>query len=196
VGTNDSTGRAPPKPGAWSSRGLATGRAHVFRRHSRIPVLIDDPLLGYPVEMDVKVKYADGATEALETDKYGVVLVAPDHGPWADLEFTTELREHRARVFIDVKDAALDEGVWRRLVNLGYVTDPEAPAAPPSDDALMAIVESFRADHGIEPVGDLDDRTREAVELSYRAATPWGKRERPAPPGAEDRPWVSKGERS
>lgn len=60
-------------------------------------------------------------------------------------------------------------GAYQRLVNLGFVADPDSPAAGSESavDPLAAAVAAFQRSRGTAPTGVLDDATREALRSAY-----------------------------
>lgn len=136
-------------------------------------VLIDDPLLGLLTGLSVSVHYQDGSTEPLTTDADGVIEVARDRGTHVKLEWETELARYDEIAFIVLDPVATASGAWQRLVNLGYLREPE-PTEP--EDLERALAE-FQAEHGLEPTAELDDETRQALEESVDSATMWSERD-------------------
>jgi hypothetical protein len=147
-------------------------------RDGRVPVLLEDPFLGFLSDLAVQVTYASGAGEALTTDRAGIVRVLADKGAYVDLEFTTSLRKHALRIFVFPESTSTDAGAWQHLVNLGFVATEKPPAAPPTETALERPVSEFQAAHGITPTGALDEKTRAAIKKAHEAMVPWSEEER------------------
>jgi len=159
-----------------SAQGLVKKKAKfkgVASAPNRCPILLDDPFLGFLSGISVTVKYPDGSDELLTTDDDGMIKVRTDRGAYVDLKFETELRMHEMRVFVVLEDVSTPKGAWQRLVNMGYVDDPEPPPKPFSEDYLAAAVEEFQSEHGIRPTGELDSRTQSALDSSHDSTVPW-----------------------
>ena len=107
-------------------------------------------------QTQVEVVFADGSTATTTTNdsgKFVVEMVSPqevgkiryritDTDP-TDVVFFEDF-------FIDVQGSNTDEGVRRRLHNLGYLTD----------DDLSSAVTAFQAVHGLDTTGEADLETR------------------------------------
>jgi len=161
---------------ASSAQGAVKKKAKfkgVVTASNRCPILLDDPFLGFLSGISVTVKYPDGSDELLTTDDDGMIKVRTDRGAYVDLKFETELRMHEMRVFVVLEDVSTPKGAWQRLVNMGYVDDPEPPPKPFSEDYLAAAVEEFQSEHGIRPTGELDSRTQSALDSSHDSTVPW-----------------------
>jgi outer membrane protein OmpA-like peptidoglycan-associated protein len=144
----------------------------------RLRILLDDPFLGFLPGISVKVNYASGTNETLVADERAGIAVLVDQGNFADLEFKTSLTSHSLRVFILLAGVSTRAGAWQRLVNLGYVHNPQPPSEPPSDDALATAVAEFQASHGIVPTGLVDGPTAQAIETSYDLTVAWQDEQR------------------
>ncbi len=140
-------------------------------------IRLDDPLLGFLGGVKVEVNYEDGSKEKLTTNDAGTFEVRSNQGDFVDLKFTTELREHQMRVFPNPGDLATSMGVWRRLVNLGCVAGAEPPKEPPSEEVLARAVETFQAERGIAPTGEVDESTRSQLEADGSPDEAWGEAE-------------------
>ena len=90
--------------------------------------------LGILNDMEVSVRYADGTADSQKTNSEGVLFLEiglwSEEGNFVDLEFETELRVHKLRVFLVTEHASTPNGAWQRLVNLGYVSEEEPKAEP------------------------------------------------------------------
>jgi hypothetical protein len=111
---------------------------------------------GIPVEgVQVEVSFDDGRTERAQTNSVGnfVVMMKQQHES-GKIRYTlpsegtveTALRDH---FFIEMPRTDSDDGLRRRLYNLGYLGDDDLPAA------LIA----FQATHGFPTTGEADQET-------------------------------------
>ena len=147
-------------------------------KRGRVSVLLDDPFLGFLSNMKVQANYASGSAESLSTDQGGIVRVLWDQGAYVDLEFTTTLRIHSLRIFVLPESISTPAGAWQRLVNLGFVQEPKPEKTPSTDQALERAVSEFQAAYGINPTGEMDDRTRTELSKVHEAAVPWSEEDR------------------
>jgi hypothetical protein len=67
-----------------------------------------------------------------------------------------------ADFFVDVQPIASDEGLSRRLHNLGYLQDND----------LAAAIEWFQLSHGLPPTGEADPVTREKLVAVHDGKEP------------------------
>jgi hypothetical protein len=122
------------------------------------------PGVQYQIEYSGRAKSGkadqDGfVTEVLEpgTESCTVRWQSPDDSDPVDAnkEFLYELM-----VFIELQDADTDEGVKRRLHNLGYpyIGDPDAN------------IRAFQAHHGVDITGEVDDATKAKLQSIYSDA--------------------------
>jgi len=115
---------------------------------------------GIPQEgLQVEVSFDDGRTERAQTNSVGnfVVMMKQQHES-AKIRYTipgegtveTALRED---FFIEMPGTDSDDGLRRRLYNLGYL----------DDDDLSAAVVAFQATHGFPTTGEADQETRDKL---------------------------------
>ena len=100
----------------------------------------------------VTVTFTDGSTVTATTDDAGK-FVADMADVFATAKIQYALPSGTAVTedfFIDVNDAASDEGVHRRLENLGY----------PAEDDIGAAIRAFQAAQGLDTTGVADQATR------------------------------------
>jgi hypothetical protein len=64
--------------------------------------------------------------------------------------------------FVDVEAISTEEGVRRRLHNLGYLIEDDLPRA----------VTSFQATHGLDTTGEIDDATRSKLASVHDGKEP------------------------
>lgn len=140
-------------------------------------IILDDSFLGIQSGIKVTVKYPDGSDESLTTDDDGIIIVNTDRGVYIDLEFETELKMHQMRIFVVLDDISTPSGAWQRLVNMGYVDDPEPPSEPFNEDTLAAAIEEFQSEHDINPSGEMDNNTLSKLREIYASTTPWNELE-------------------
>ena len=108
----------------------------------------------------VEVSFDDGRTERAQTNSMGnfVVMMKKQHEA-AKVRYTlpsgetfeTALRED---FFIEMPGTDSDDGLRRRLYNLGYLGD---------DDDLSAGLIAFQATHGFPTTGEADQETRDKL---------------------------------
>lgn len=132
-------------------------------RLERVDVVIDDPVLGMLPEHDVKVTYANGVKEELISDDEGVITVSAARGEYVDIAFETDIETNRLRCFVVTAAIDTDKGVWQRLVNLGYVDDPDPPSEAPDNETLKGAVQEFQVDHDFDVTGVLENEGRETL---------------------------------
>jgi hypothetical protein len=124
-----------------------------------LSVFIHDEF-GIPQEgVQVEVTFDDGRTERAQTNSVGnFVVMAKKQHESAKLRYTipeegtteTSLRED---FFIEMPGTDSDDGLRRRLYNLGYL----------DDDDLSAAVVAFQATHGFPTTGEADQETRDKL---------------------------------
>jgi len=121
------------------------------------PILIfDDPFLGLLKNMEVKFTYQDGFKADGVTDDKGVVRMAFGHGNYVDAEMSTRFGLCTRRIFVLTAEIETTDGVWQRLINLGYVPMKQPPESPPNPEKLEAALEEFQADHDLNPNGKIN----------------------------------------
>ena len=156
-----------------------------LRNNPLVELLFDDPYLGPCATIALDVDFADGSSERFMTDPAGAVVVEVARGPFADVTYEREgITQHR-RVFLKPPDVATDEGVWQRLVNLGYVPAERPGLLPETAEELAMAIEEFQADHRLPITGVADGATREKLREAHDMdRTAWRDRtpdEQPAP---------------
>lgn len=112
----------------------------------------------------VTVTFADGSTATTTTADNGkFVADMTDAFATANIQYTlpsgTAVTE---TFFIDVQDIATDEGVRRRLENLGY----------PAVDDLPAAILAFQAAQGLDTTGAADQATRDKLATVHDGGDP------------------------
>ncbi len=131
----------------------------------------------------VQVVFPDGTTTGAKTDERGA-FVAEMESPQEIGRISYDLTEEdrpdavtAAEFFVDVKGIETDEGVRRRLRNLGYLAD--------GGDVAEALT-SFQATHGLPTTGEADAETRTkltAVHDGTEPVTPkFPRNDAPTPP--------------
>ena len=100
----------------------------------------------------VTVTFDDGSTaQATTTDEGKFVLQMASQFSTAKIDYTpANGTDTNYDFFVDVQDVATDEGVKRRLENLGY----------PTEDDVGAAILGFQAAQGLNTTGTIDDDTR------------------------------------
>lgn len=170
-----------PRP--WGKVGLPPDLTYLIRvlrvtKVTTVPIRLDDPVLGFLSEIPVKVTYPEGPDEEVTTDAEGVAEVKRQFGRWVDLEFDTEHRPHKMRVFISLDPPDTKTGAWQRLCNMGFV-DEEAPGlAPQTNDDIAVALEELQVDYGLEITGDLDAASIKVLTEYDSDEEPWGARVR------------------
>lgn len=147
-----------------------------------IQVVISD--LGEPQEIEIRVRLHDflgqptpGATYELSiesekhqgtADKDGLLIEKFKTRPescsltWqqaSDQGGSTEVASFSMKVFLNVLDIDNEEGVKRRLHNLGY----------PINRSLAENIRQFRLEHGLPNSDKLDNETRQAINSQYES---------------------------
>ena len=148
-----------------------------------LPLVFDDALLGVAPGVEVELTFADGSTEKVVTDASGLIRIKAARGPFVDARYnrTGMIIEHR--VFLRSPSSSSNEGAWQRLVNLGYVGDNKPAPVPPGPNDLVAAIEEFQFDFGLEVNGNLDAATQKKLRQAHdQDNRPWPKRDWPSPP--------------
>ncbi len=120
------------------------------------------PLSSVPVS----VTFPDGSSADATTDDNGrFSVVMNDAFPTATLRYTPSADPNdvvQLDYFVDVGDIATDDGVSRRLHNLGF--DPQS--------GLPDAVAAFQGTQGFNPSGAVDDDTRAQLNRVYAGDAP------------------------
>jgi peptidoglycan hydrolase-like protein with peptidoglycan-binding domain len=142
-----------------------------------------------------EVIFSDGTTSTAVTDDSGLLVAQTNashetaHIQYQNFDEDAE-SVHSGDFFIDVKGVDTDEGVRRRLHNLGYLIG----------DDLRGALETFQITHGLDTTGEVDPATREklsAVHDGGDALTPefdFGERSLGPDELIEEGPTLSQGE--
>jgi outer membrane protein OmpA-like peptidoglycan-associated protein len=116
-------------------------------------------------QADVQVLFSDGTQATATTDENGRFVVEMDQ-PFEVGKIRYNINDKDtvffADFFIDVKAIDTDEGVLRRLHNLGY---------PAQDDVSLAIT-LFQATQGLNTTGEADQLTRSKLTAVHDANEP------------------------
>lgn len=111
--------------------------------------------------IEVEVLYNTGEIATATTDGNGL-LVVPIKGTHEtariryNITDTDPIEVHDKEFFIDLKSIESDEGVRRRLYNLGYLLES-------TEKALRNGLLSFQATYGLEETGQADAPTRDKL---------------------------------
>ena len=154
-----------------------------LRNAPLVELVFDDPYLGPCETLALDVDFANGLTERLMTNPAGAVVVELARGPFADVTYRREKITQRRRVFLKPPEVATDEGVWQRLVNLGYVRAERPGPLPETAEELTAALAMFQVDHRLPVTGAADGVTREKLREAHdmdREA--WRERDWSEPP--------------
>ncbi len=167
-------GVLPPPPGdnspkdsleypEWRKRAVETHEFVAGGEYTKL--VIDDPLFGPAIGIDVEVTYELAEPETITTDGSGAFVLRATRGRWADLRYTWQGRDVARRVFTALDDGASRDGAWQRLVHLGYAVSGGEPPdpTPPQDDVLGDALILFQIDHSLDPTGELDDASADAL---------------------------------
>jgi outer membrane protein OmpA-like peptidoglycan-associated protein len=125
--------------------------------------LFDD--FGTPLKQaPVTVTFEDGSSVAATTNDDGkFVADMAQTFATAKIQYTAPNGAVQAYdFFIDVQDVATDEGVHRRLENLGY----------PAEDDLAAAILAFQAAQGLDTTAEADQQTRDKLTAVHDGADP------------------------
>jgi hypothetical protein len=113
----------------------------------------------------VALTFPDGSTAGASTNAQGrFSVVMGDAFKTATFRYATSADPAdivQLDYFIDVGDIATDDGVSRRLHNLGFAPEADLPAA----------VRQFQATQGINPTGQMDDVTKARLNAVYAGDT-------------------------
>jgi uncharacterized Zn-binding protein involved in type VI secretion len=116
----------------------------------------------------VEVTFDDGRTERAQTNSVGnfVVMMKKPHES-AKVRYTIPGKETvettlREDFFIEMPGTDSDDGLRRRLYNLGYL----------DDDDLSAAVIAFQATHGFPTTGEADQETRDKLTAVHDGDDP------------------------
>jgi len=116
---------------------------------------------------DVSLQFPDGSTGDATTDQDGAFSVVMNEAfPTVKMQYAASddpadvvlFRDY----FIDVGDITTDDGVSRRLNNLGFLVDGDPAAA----------IATFQGSCGIDPTGIADDDTRTMLNRVYNGDVP------------------------
>jgi hypothetical protein len=110
-------------------------------------------------QTEVEVVFSDGSRAITTTDDKGKFVVEMDN-PQAVGKIRYSITNNNLTdvvffedFFIDVQSIHTDEGVRRRLHNLGYL----------ADDDLSAAITAFQAVHGLDTTGEINQETRDKL---------------------------------
>jgi hypothetical protein len=157
-----------------------------LRNTPLVEIVFDDPLVGLCDGVGVDVVFADGSAERLMTDPAGAIVVELGRGPFADATYERETTVQERRVFLKPPDVATEEGVWQRLMNLGYVPAKRPGALPETAKEIAMALEAFQCAHRLSITGAADAETRERLREAHDAdRTAWRDRDwlEPSAPG-------------
>ncbi len=126
---------------------------------------IHHPVEGALADKDVVVSIPDGTEEAGKTDENGIVRLSNLSSAIYRIRF-----EHKGEKIDQTVASQLDpidtkEGVWQRLINLGYVKIDNPGSKPPEegDDFTVAVM-AFQLAYSLETdTGEVDEETRTAL---------------------------------
>ena len=115
----------------------------------------------------VGIEFPDGTATSATTDARGRFTVTMgDAYPTVRLRYAASDDPGDVVLFqdyfVDVGDIATDEGVSRRLHNLGFSQDVE----------LADAVAAFQGTQGLNPTGEIDDETRAQLDRVYPGEVP------------------------
>ncbi|SEE84891.1 DNA circularisation protein N-terminus [Rhizobiales bacterium GAS191] len=114
----------------------------------------------------VTIAFPDGSTANATTDTNGrFSVIMGDAFPTANLRYVASADPNdlvQLDYFVDVGDIATDQGVSRRLHNLGFKPEPSLPDA----------IAQFQGTQGLDPSGTVDDPTRAQLNRVYLGDAP------------------------
>ena len=149
-------------PELWPSQTeVQTGARHHFvlsRTSIELRLTLRDflrrPLANRPCTLEV-----DGDAHPLVTDGDGVVTRPIPHDARVAV---LRLDDDEVELLIGYLEPIETEAGWKnRLMNLGYLVDPE------NADAVELALEEFQVDHGLELTRAPDDATRAALQEDH-----------------------------
>jgi hypothetical protein len=115
---------------------------------------------------EVQVIFSDGSQATAVTNDAGeFVLDMANPQEVARIRFSTSddpVEQQFEEFFVDVEAISTEEGVRRRLHNLGYLIEDDLPRA----------VTSFQATHGLDTTGEIDDATRSKLASVHDGKEP------------------------
>jgi hypothetical protein len=133
-----------------------------------LPILIlDDPFLGLLKSVNVKFTYKDGFKTDAITDDSGMVRMAFGHGNYVDAEISTVFGRYTRRIFVLPAEIGSPDGVWQRLINLGYVSMANPPESPTTPEMLEVALEEFQADHDLSPDGKINGEVVRVLKMTH-----------------------------
>ena len=133
----------------------------------KLAVTVFDRLADPRANTGVSLQFPDGSTATATTDADGAFsVVMNDAYPTVKMQYAASddpgdvvlFRDY----FIDVGDITTDDGVSRRLNNLGFLIDGDVTAA----------IATFQGSCGIDPTGVADDDTRTMLNRVYNGDVP------------------------
>ena len=145
---------------------LVVAKADGVDPRRKLTATVFDRAFAVRANTAVSVEFPDGSTGSATTDAGGqFALVMSDAFPTAKLRYAASdapgdeilFRDY----FIDAGDIATDDGVSRRLHNLGMLVD-----------SLPAAVMLFQAFADLPATGTVDDATRLKLDRVYRGEAP------------------------
>ncbi len=125
----------------------------------KLRVTIHDHFGGMRRQTQVEVRFNDGGVVSAITDDEGEFTIDMNV-PYETAKIYYQVSDedpsdvvYYADFFIDVKDINTEEGIRRRLHNLGYLVDDDLPGA----------LTAFQATYGLDTTGEVDDETRDKL---------------------------------
>ncbi len=128
---------------------------------------IQDPIEGGIASLQVTIHFEDGSTVSKTTDSKGCLeFECAKEQKFVKFEYKQGNKTYILEYFPRPAPVDTDDGIWQRLVNLGYWGEGDAPRSP-SEEQLQAALQAFQMDFEIDATGKTDAETQDKlVELS------------------------------
>jgi hypothetical protein len=116
--------------------------------------------------VDVEVSLDDGTSSTIRSDDEGVCTVKVDkEHEFVDLSYDAGKDDQiKTRIFVDVKNINTEEGVRRRLHNLGYLVD---------EKDLEGAIALFQSVQGLNSTRKIDKTTRDKLKTVHDGIDPF-----------------------
>ncbi|HEX2955757.1 MAG TPA: peptidoglycan-binding domain-containing protein, partial [Chitinispirillaceae bacterium] len=124
---------------------------------------IQDPVEGGIASIQVTIHFEDGSTVSKTTDSKGCLeFECTKDQKFVKFEYKRGNKTHILEYFPRPAPVDTDDGIWQRLVNLGYWGEGDAPLSP-SKEQLQAVVQAFQMDFEIDATGKMDAETQDKL---------------------------------
>jgi outer membrane protein OmpA-like peptidoglycan-associated protein len=113
----------------------------------------------------VKLISSDGVEKQYKENSDGIIEIKDPYTGVAQLEFSINGEIVKKYIAPNPSEIGTDEGVWHRLLNLGYFNSD--CKVQPKEMELASGVQSFQLEHSLDPNAEIDDATRQKIDEVY-----------------------------